>query len=211
MKLSYGLTRHMNTYISQQFFPIYMQLKQDTPIPGEDNNALETFEPYKDEKSILEKQNIERDYKNLVGKSSDIEICTKNSLSKRISQDRLLASKLSSFLREVRFNEQESLTDKLVLDIKYYHLGSQKNNSFHPFNDQLDYTHVTSFAEFETTKGNVNRFLSNLLIFLFTKKLSYQNANKWIEKLSDILWGIPNNKQINHKFELQNNMGGIAR
>ena len=29
---------------------------------------------------------------------------------------------------------------------------------------------------------------------LLTEKLSYQNADEWIEKLSEILWGIPNAK-----------------
>ena len=43
---------------------------------------------------------------------------------------------------------------------------------------------------------------------LLTEKLSYQNAEKWIKKLSEIPWGIPNDKWIKHKFEHQN---GIAR
>ncbi len=74
-----------------------------------------------------------------------------------------------------------------VLDIKYHHPGSQDDNPFHPFNDQLDYALVTYFAEFEATKDNVDRFLSNLLMSLLTEKLSYRNIDKWIEKLSDIL------------------------
>lgn len=35
------------------------------------NNASDNFEPYKDEGSTIEAQDIERDYKDLVGKSSD--------------------------------------------------------------------------------------------------------------------------------------------
>ena len=31
-----------------------------------------------------------------------------------------------------------------------------------------------------------------------------------MEKLSDILWGIPNDKWIDHKFELQNGIGEMA-
>ena len=31
-----------------------------------------------------------------------------------------------------------------------------------------------------------------------------------MEKLLDIPWGIPNDKWIDHKFELQSGMGGIA-
>ena len=42
------------------------------------------------------------------------------------------------------------------------------------------------------------------------KKLSYQNSDKWIEKFSDIQWDIPNDKYINHKFQLQSGIGEIA-
>lgn len=35
----------------------------------EDNNVLNNFEPYKDEKSILEEQNIEKNHKDLVDQS----------------------------------------------------------------------------------------------------------------------------------------------
>ena len=107
-------------------------------------------------------------------------------LSRCISQDKLLKSELSSFLREVRFSEQEFPVSTLVSDIKYDYLGSQNNNPFYPFNDQLNYTLAHYFVEFKTTKGNVDRFLSNLLMALLTKKLSYGNADKWIEKLSEI-------------------------
>ena len=43
-----------------------------------------------------------------------------------------------------------------------------------------------------------------------TEKLSYQNANGWMKKLFDILWGIPNDKWIDHKFELQSDVSGMA-
>ncbi len=43
-------------------------------------------------------------------------------------------------------------------------------------------------------KNNVDKFLSVPLIALLTKKLSYQNTNKWIEKVSEILLGLPNDK-----------------
>ena len=35
---------------------------------------------------------------------------------------------------------------------------------------------------------------------LLTKKLSYQNVDKWIEKVSEIPWGILNDKWIEHKL-----------
>lgn len=49
---------------------------------------------------------------------------------------------------------------------------------FYLFNNQLDYILTYNFADSMTTKGNVDRFLSNLLIVLLNKKLSYQNADK---------------------------------
>ena len=46
---------------------------------------------------------------------------------------------------------------------------------------------------------------------LLTKKLSYQNANKWIEKLSNISWDISNNKWIKYKFELQSSVAEMTK
>ena len=74
MKSTSGLTRHMNACTSQfiqQVLPICMQSKQDTPMPGEDDNALENFGPYKNEESTLKEQKMERDYRDLVCKSLD--------------------------------------------------------------------------------------------------------------------------------------------
>ncbi len=130
----------------------------------------------------------------MVGESSDTGSHARDSLSERITQDGLLASELSPSLREIRFSKQEFPAGIPVSDIKYQHPGSQNNNLFHPFNDQLDYVLATYFAESETTKGNVDRFLSDPLMAPLTKKLSYRNADEWMEKLSDIPWGIPNNK-----------------
>ena len=77
-------------------------------------------------------------------------------------------------------------------------------------NDQLDHALANYFAESQTTKSNVNRFLSNLLMAPLTEKLSYQNADKWIEKLLDIPWDISNDEWIDHKFEFQRDVGGMA-
>lgn len=44
------------------------------------DNALMNFRLYKDEEFILEEQEIERDYRNLVGKSFDIRRHTKDNL-----------------------------------------------------------------------------------------------------------------------------------
>ena len=43
-----------------------------------------------------------------------------------------------------------------------------------------------------------------------TEKLFYQNADKWIEKFLDISWGIPNDKCLDHKFEIQSGVGAMA-
>lgn len=53
-------------------------------ILGEDNNILKNFEFYKDEKSILEKQDIKKDLKNLVDKNLDTRNYTRDGLSERI-------------------------------------------------------------------------------------------------------------------------------
>lgn len=56
-------------------------------------------------------------------------------LPKNISQDGLFASELLSFIREVRFSEQEFSADKPISDIKYHLLGYQNNNLCYLFND----------------------------------------------------------------------------
>ena len=155
-----------------------MQLKQNTPISGEDHNASENFGPHKDEESTLKEHDIEKDHTNLVSESSDTKSRAKNDLSRHIFQDGILASESSSSLREVMFSEHEFSTGKLVLDIKYHHLGSQNDNFFYLFNNQLDYALTTYFLKFKTTKGNVNRFLSDPLMAPLTEKLSYQNTDK---------------------------------
>ena len=141
----------------------------------EDENTSDNFGFYEDKKSIPKAQDIERDHKNLVGKSSDIRSCTR---AKRISQDGLLESELSSSLREIRFSKREFFTGTLVSNIKYNYLRSQNDNLFYLFHNQLDYILSHYFAESETTKDNVNKFLSNPLITPLTEKLYYQNTNK---------------------------------
>ena len=142
-------------------------------IPRKDDNASENFGLYKDKESILEEQDIKKDHTNLVGKSLDIESRARDGLSRRTPLNGPFASELSSSLREVRFSKQEFPTNKPISDIKYHHSGSQNNNLFHPFNDQLDYIFASYFEESETTKGNIDRFLFNPLINQLTQKLSY--------------------------------------
>lgn len=93
----------MNLSIYQQNFFIYMY-KQDTLLTGESDNALGNFRYHKDEKLTLEEQDIEKDYKNLVGKKSDIKSHTRDGFSEYIAQTRLLGRELSSSLIEIRFS-----------------------------------------------------------------------------------------------------------
>lgn len=44
-----------------------------------------------------------------------------------------------------------------------------------------------------------------------TEKLSYKNTNGQIKKLLKISWGIPKNKWIEHKFDIESGIFGIAR
>ena len=85
------------------------------------------------------------------------------------------------------FGKSEFLIGTQVLDTRYKHFGSQNNNPFYPFNDQLDYVLADYFAESKTTKHNIDKFLSNLLIKSVIQNLSYCNVNEWIEKLFTIL------------------------
>ena len=85
---------------------------------------------------------------------------------------------MSENFRKVMFNESKFLIGISVLDTKYEHLESQKNNLFYPFNDQFNYVLANNFAESEIIKCNVDKFPSNLLMKLRTKKLLYCNADK---------------------------------
>lgn len=147
-------------------------------MSGKYINTSDNYGPHLDEILILEEWNIERDHRNLVDKSLDIESCARDSLLECIPQDEFLASELSSLLREIWFNEQEFPINKLISDIKYNYLGFQNNNPFYPFNDQRDYILINYFAMSKTIKGNVNRFLSDPLMVSIIKKLFYQNIDK---------------------------------
>ena len=85
-------------------------------MPGEDDNTLNNFELYKDEESILEAQNIEKDHRDMVGKSSDNRNRAK---AGRISQNGLLGSESSSSLREVRFSKQKYLAGRFELFLRH--------------------------------------------------------------------------------------------
>ena len=112
-----------------------MQFKQDMSMPGEDNDVTENFRLYENEESKLKKQEMERDQRDLVGKSLDTRSNARDGLSELSFQAGLFASKSSLSLKEVRFSKQEFSTGKPISDIKYHHSGSQNNKPFYSFND----------------------------------------------------------------------------
>lgn len=44
-----------------------------------------------------------------------------------------------------------------------------------------------------------------------TKRLFYKNADEQIEKLLEISWGIPDDKQIEHEFDIESDVPKITR
>ena len=69
---------------------------------------------------------------------------------------------------------------------------------------------VHYFIDSETIKQNIDKFLTNLLIKPIIKNVLYCNVDEWIEKLSAILWRIPDNKWTKHKFELKSGLDKVA-
>ncbi len=136
---------------------------------------------------------------------------TSDTLTKDTPWKGLFASESLLTLREEWFSSHEFPASTPISDKKYKHPGSKHKNSFYSFNDQLDYGLAHYFAESETTKGNVNKFLTDPLMAPLTEKLSYKNADEWIEKLSEIPWGIPDDKWNKHRFDVKSGVSGIAR
>lgn len=92
----------------------------------------------------------------MLGKSLNNKI-VRNILLRRISQDWFLANKLSSFLREVKFSEQEFFTSIPISNIKYDYLRSKNNDFFYLINDELNYILAQYFVESEIIKSNVDK------------------------------------------------------
>lgn len=107
-----------------------MQPNQDTLMSIKNDNTLKNFRSLKDKEFIWEKQDIERDHRNFVDKSLDTKSRAKNNLSERTLQDGLLINKLSSFLKKVKFSEQEFPTSKSISNIKYHHSSFQNKKNY---------------------------------------------------------------------------------
>lgn len=122
----------------------------------------------------------------------------------------LLVSEFLSTLKKKQFSIHKFLSGILISNMKFRHPRLNHKNSFYLFNDQFDYALANYFAKSEITKDNINKFSTNLLIIPLTKKLSYKNTDEQIEKLLKILWGIPKDEQIEHKFGIKSDISGIA-
>lgn len=105
--------------MSQKILPIHIQPEQNTPMAEEDDHSLDNFGSYKDEKQVLERQNVEKDNINSISKSSDTENCAENMLSMLKSHDKPLRSESLSFLGEIGFNDQKFAASTPISNIKY--------------------------------------------------------------------------------------------
>ena len=127
-----------------------------------------------------------------------------------ISWKRLFASEFLSALREEWFSSYDFPVSIQVSNIKYKYLRSKYNTSFYPFNNQFDYALSHYFAKLETTKNNINKFLTDPLMTSLTKKLSYKNTDKQREKLSEISQSILRDKQTKYKFNIESGISEIV-
>ena len=73
-------------------------------------------------------------------------------------------SKLSLFLRIVKFTKWEFFAGVLISNIKYNYLEWQNENFFYLFYYQLDYILAHWFVKFEIKKDNVDKFWFELLM-----------------------------------------------
>ncbi len=109
-------------------------------------------------------------------------MATANSISETPIKDMpwkwLFIIEFLSVLRENWFSSHEFSANTSISDKKYKHLGSKQKNSFYSFYDQLDYSLAHYSVKSETTKGNMNKFLTDPLMAPLTKKLSYKNIDE---------------------------------
>lgn len=78
------------------------------------DKTLENLRPHKNENSILKKQDMEEDDRNLIGKSSDTRNHSRHILSGRNLHNRLLKSELLLFLKEL-----DLINSKFLLSYLY--------------------------------------------------------------------------------------------
>ena len=157
-KSTSGLTRHLNACTKEVPRTAHLHKLHDDPVDTSDGNL-------EDESQLLDEINYT--VRDII-----------DSPTKKTLRDGLLASESLSSLSEEWFTENKFPAGIPVLNIKYNHLGLKYRNGFYPFNNQLDYALTHYFAESETTKGNINKILSDPLMTPLNKKLSYKNADE---------------------------------
>lgn len=104
IKLISKLIKHINAYtnqIIQHIFPICIYPKQDILRLRKHNNVLGYFEPHKNEKYILDKQDIKKDHKNLISKNLDTKSHAKNNLLEYNPQNKFFSSELLSIIDQL--------------------------------------------------------------------------------------------------------------
>lgn len=99
----------------------------------------------------------------------------------------------------------------IISDKQYRYSDYQHDNGFYLFDNEVDYTLAHLFVESETSKSNMNKFLTNSLMKSITEQLSYKNIDEWKEKLSLISWNIPNNKQVHYTFQVKTGANKVLK
>lgn len=94
------------------------------------DDGSENFGLYKDENFILKEQDIEKNCRDLIGKSSNNRSRAKDGLLGCIPQNKLYVSEWLLILKEVSFGKQKFFVSKPVSEIKYYDPGFRNNNHF---------------------------------------------------------------------------------
>lgn len=154
VKSTSGLTRHLNACKGQLYPKSAHEPPPHKPPPHQSHN----------EENLLG-GNWENGV-DLLGET--VTTTTAKSTPKTPTEDtpqkKLFASESLSALREEWFNSHEFPAGTPISDNKYKHPGSKHKNSFYPFNDKLDYGVAHYFADSKTTKGNVNKFLTDPLM-----------------------------------------------
>ena len=143
-------------------------------LPSDNNEEDISPVTSKNSKEKIRPTNINNNKKDIRLADIDKE---KPAIPNWMSQNGLLIE-LSLTFKEVTFNEYKFPAGILVLDTRFKHPGSQNNNFLYNFNDQLDYLLAHYFANSETTKCNIDKFITNLLMKPITKDLSYCNADE---------------------------------
>lgn len=131
--------------------------------------------------------------------------------STKSSDREMFPSESLSLLKKRLFIKREFFASTFTSDNRYSYLRSEYDNLFYSFHDQLDSALSYYFIVSGNTKGKIKRFLSDSLMASLSEKLFYKNANQWMKKLLEIFWGIPENLQIELKFDIESNISKIAR